>query len=128
MNDKNDNMPEFEQDPIRVKIDENMNGTDIGQFTATDRDSGMNARLIYTIAYQYPLEPPNMFAINQTTGWLRTEGPIDFEAIESVLLVIKATGRPVNSHHSSNVSRPLPYTYPLCSQIKLLVIRPYMVR
>ena len=88
--DVNDNPPEFTKVLYNGRVNEGETaGTAVIQVTASDRDSGSNAELTYSI-------PSNAlkkrFSINAKTGWITTNVTLDREDQASYSFVVYATG------------------------------------
>ena len=66
-------------------------GREVGKVSATDRDSGSNGDVRYTLLYTVDVN--SKFAVNERTGSITTAGPLDFEQIQQHILYIKATDR-----------------------------------
>ena len=96
--DENDNQPMIETtEPLM--IDEEMDDNAIvGQVTATDRDSGLNGQIQFSIVSNIGR---NLFTINASTGIVRTTAVLDREALENLfappdseqVLVVQAEDR-----------------------------------
>uniref|UniRef100_W5N2X3 Cadherin-12 n=1 Tax=Lepisosteus oculatus TaxID=7918 RepID=W5N2X3_LEPOC len=87
--DINDNVPEFQNEPYVATIAEMCpTGTTVIQVTATDADDpsyGNNARLIYSILQGQPY-----FSVEPTTGTIVTSWPdMDREAKEQHLVIVQ---------------------------------------
>ncbi|CAI9730365.1 cadherin EGF LAG seven-pass G-type receptor 2 isoform X1 [Octopus vulgaris] len=94
--DINDNDPEFFNnylEPVTENIPAN---TSIRQIQAFDRDSGLNAELVYRIV-QRPAYLP--LTINPKTGWIRTTAVLDRENSTSYTFSVEAkdSGKPPRS-------------------------------
>ncbi|KAK3100154.1 hypothetical protein FSP39_015442 [Pinctada imbricata] len=87
--DINDNPPEFEQDPVILTRRENLPmGHVIYTFTATDRDSGPNGTVQYTIESQRP--DKGYLTVDPNTGKLSIAKSIDYEETRQLSLTVKA--------------------------------------
>lgn len=94
--DCNDNPPAFTNTAIVRQIRECIPiNTPIVTVTAEDPDSGINGKIAYAISKQEPEDPqhPGLlhFQINQKTGVILTQLPIDREAVDTFRLTVVAT-------------------------------------
>ncbi|XP_025919928.1 protocadherin Fat 1-like [Apteryx rowi] len=96
LNDINDNPPVFST-LIRtnLSVPENAGLLDLGLFSATDLDIGVNALISYSLQDDFA----GMFHINSSTGKLMTKQSLDREMMDSYELKIIATdsGKPSQS-------------------------------
>ncbi|XP_053958053.1 cadherin-related tumor suppressor-like [Anastrepha ludens] len=75
--DENDNAPQFTNSTFTFSIAENEPADSfVGKLTATDRDIGRNAELIYTLATQ-----EQDFTIDMRNGFIKTLHPFDREEL-----------------------------------------------
>ncbi|CAL1540134.1 unnamed protein product [Lymnaea stagnalis] len=92
--DVNDNTPVFDQDPVIIRtIAENTPEHQvIHKFIATDRDSGINGTVRYSIeSYSGPNEGLGpYFDIDRLSGELSVAGPIDYETVKQISVIVKA--------------------------------------
>ncbi|XP_062887118.1 cadherin-like protein 26 isoform X2 [Mobula hypostoma] len=91
--DINDNSPKFKQDVYKVDILESTYpGTSVFRIKAEDPDeiSSGNGRVSYSIMSQDPKKPSNMFRIDENNGTIFLQKCLDYEAIKSYSLIIKA--------------------------------------
>ncbi|XP_045140670.1 protocadherin beta-13 [Echinops telfairi] len=80
--DTNDNAPEFEQPLYRVQVPEDSPiGSLIARVSATDRDTGANGEISYSL-FQVSEEIGNTFEVNPMTGEIRLNKQLDFETIQ----------------------------------------------
>ncbi|XP_040820259.1 protocadherin beta-7-like [Ochotona curzoniae] len=88
--DINDNAPEFEQSVYRVQVPENSTtGSVVVTVSATDLDTGSYGEVVYTLFY--PTERVlQTFQINSASGHLLLKAQLDYEAIQTYTLTIKA--------------------------------------
>ncbi|EDV25061.1 uncharacterized protein TRIADDRAFT_25152, partial [Trichoplax adhaerens] len=87
--DANDNSPVFNPNVYSTSINESVPiGTKVVTVKANDRDQGANAQITYSIvtsAYS------NWFAINSTTGMIKTVDQLDYDVTKKVDLIIQAS-------------------------------------
>ncbi|NXE25021.1 CELR3 protein, partial [Ardeotis kori] len=96
VNDINDNPPVFSAlIQTNLSAPENAASLDLGIFSATDRDIGVNALISYSLQDDFS----GMFHINSSTGKLVTKKSLDRETMDSYELKIIATdsGKPSRS-------------------------------
>ncbi|KAI8798258.1 protein dachsous, partial [Biomphalaria glabrata] len=92
--DVNDNAPVFDQDPVIIRtIAENTPKNQvIHKFIATDRDSGVNGTVRFSIE-TYSGKDEGLgpyFDINPSTGEMYISGLIDYEAVKQISVMVKA--------------------------------------
>lgn len=96
--DANDNSPMFDKIDYKFKIEENLEpGTEIGQVSATDKDSGDFGKINY-ILKGFGSEN---FYVNKTTGFLYVRHGVDFEQQSMYSLTVAAIdggGRETNAY------------------------------
>lgn len=86
--DINDNYPIFIEDKDEIHIPENMAvGQEVYFARATDRDSGSNRTVFYTLSYN----PDNSFRISDTTGVIYLNKPISSEPVSVISMEVTAT-------------------------------------
>ncbi|KAM9468396.1 protocadherin-16 [Clarias gariepinus] len=93
--DENDNSPRFTQERAFLAVRENLPaGSGFGRVPATDRDAGLNSRLIYRL-----LHPDRHFQINSHTGEISTRLALDREHQSSyqLVVVVQDSGTPPRS-------------------------------
>ncbi|KAM8897984.1 protocadherin-16 [Spinachia spinachia] len=93
--DENDNSPRLSQERVFLAVKENLlAGTGFGRVSATDRDTGLNARLTYRL-----LHTNRHFQINSQTGEISTRHALDREQQSShqLVVVIQDGGTPPRS-------------------------------
>ena len=83
--DANDNPPILTNGPLTVSIEENLSAQPGPQFSATDADTGINARIIFSIS------EPSIVSINQDTGMVTLNGPFNFEDTDVYNFTVTAT-------------------------------------
>ena len=85
--DVNDNAPKFEQDPVIIpSVAENTSPAHvIHTFMATDRDSGPNGSVLYSIETYSGKELGEgpYFDIDRQTGDLYVDGELDYEKVRA---------------------------------------------
>ncbi|XP_062943945.1 protocadherin gamma-B2 isoform X9 [Cynocephalus volans] len=88
--DANDNPPVFSQVVYRVTLRENVPlGFSVLQVTATDRDEGTNADIIYSF-HNVDERVEHFFNLDKRTGEITTKDDLDFEIANSYTLSIEA--------------------------------------
>ncbi|XP_037298244.1 cadherin-related tumor suppressor-like [Manduca sexta] len=86
--DVNDNYPIFIEDKDEIHIPENMAvGQEVYFARATDRDSGSNRTIFYTLSYN----PDNNFRISDKTGVIYLNKPITNEPSSVIFVEVTAT-------------------------------------
>ena len=86
--DVNDNAPIFNNSNFVVSINENTSsGVVITTITASDADSGNNAKIEYSFGYTQTF---NLFTIERFTGSIRTKAPLNYEQKTSYDVLIVA--------------------------------------
>lgn len=96
--DRNDNTPIFDKSKYWADIYENATiGTSILEVHATDQDPGDNGKVTYSI--DRPNDSDEVFKIDNKTGVIRLNKPLDFETTPYYKIIAKATdgGQPSNS-------------------------------
>ncbi|XP_059218267.1 cadherin-99C [Stomoxys calcitrans] len=84
--DINDKNPEFDEStlPYVFQVDEGRENSFVGIVHATDADEGINAEITYSIPQDIP------FAINGTSGEIRTSSALDYEKQNEYRFVVTA--------------------------------------
>ena len=104
--DFNDNTPEFERDQYEVSVPESVPvNTQLLQLTASDADTGNNARLTYRL-----IDPPGrLFGVFPNSGWLYLRGELDRETDDQYRLKVQVTdnGTPTRTASSTVLVRVL---------------------
>ena len=96
--DVNDNAPFFTQAPTIAQVAENSaSGFVVAQYIASDRDSGANAEIVYSLAPSVGSVP---FSIDTKSGVLTVNGSVDFETTQSYMVDVTAR----NPESSQSVS------------------------
>lgn len=89
--DVNDNQPIFNQSRYFASVAENATiGTSVLQVFATDTDAGNNGRITYSINRRQS-DRDSVFVIDQLTGVISVNRPLDFETKEVHELVVVAS-------------------------------------
>lgn len=104
--DHNDNPPVFEKAESVVSVKEDLPvNSQLLQLTATDADTGNNARLTYRL-----IDPPGkLFGIFPNSGWLYLKDSLDRETTDQYRLTVEVTdnGTPSQSARARAVVRVL---------------------
>ncbi|XP_066251478.1 cadherin-99C isoform X2 [Euwallacea similis] len=82
--DINDKNPEFVGDPYLFHVKEGLGKTSVGVVKAVDADEGINAFVTYFIPNNLP------FSIDNETGEIRTNRPLDYEKQKNFQFVVTA--------------------------------------
>ncbi|XP_050294063.1 cadherin-99C isoform X2 [Anthonomus grandis grandis] len=82
--DINDKNPEFIGDPYLFHVKEGLKKTLVGFVKAVDADEGINAKITYFIPSGFP------FDIDNETGEIRTNRPLDYETQKNYQFVVTA--------------------------------------
>ncbi|MGH0161647.1 UNVERIFIED_CONTAM: hypothetical protein FKN15_041317 [Acipenser sinensis] len=105
--DSNDHVPQFPEDPVTIVIPENMvAGSSIYTFQAVDKDgSGPNSDIHYSILQQWPTNDENL-ALDPVTGVVTLGKSLDREVTPSLLLIVQAVDQALNvsQRRSSSVT------------------------
>ena len=89
--DANDNAPSFSKSLYKVRVVENTpHGTFIIRLNATDIDEGTNAEIVYSFINQDGDDKSSVFNIDQDTGEIRVQGPLDFEETNAFEIHVQA--------------------------------------
>lgn len=98
MEDRNDNAPEFDANPIRLSVPENVAvGVPLFAAFARDRDSGAAGRVRYSLSLgssssaESSTTETGFFAIDATAGLLSLTSSLDYETSQRHTLVITAS-------------------------------------
>ena len=84
--DVNDNDPRFSLKKYFFQVTENKsNRTFVGQVSATDRDAGLNAKIVYSL-----VSPSPQFVLDPDTGVIRTNQVLDREVEAFYDLMVEA--------------------------------------
>ncbi|XP_052280093.1 protocadherin Fat 1-like isoform X4 [Dreissena polymorpha] len=87
--DENDNAPKFNQDLYTVTISESINvNSTVAQVSATDKDLGKNAEIVYTI-----VSNTDHFSINPSNGIIKVNKPLDREKYPVYQVLVRASDR-----------------------------------
>ena len=88
--DENDNAPKFADQPSTIHTSENVTaGSEIGQCSATDEDSGENGHVTFSIDSQTPFEDL-AFEVDPVTCMIKTRRKLDRERADLYKLIIRA--------------------------------------
>lgn len=99
--DENDNPPVFNQTEYHASLPEDAPVTSaVCQVHATDLDLGDNGRITYEINRRQS-DPNEVFSINQTSGVVYLNKPLDYEAQAFHELIVSATDNGAQPEHSS---------------------------
>ncbi|KAL1505298.1 hypothetical protein ABEB36_004893 [Hypothenemus hampei] len=82
--DINDKNPEFVDDTFLFHVKEGTQNTSVGFVKAVDADEGRNGLVSYTIPSELP------FSIDNETGEIRTNRPLDYESQHNYQFVVTA--------------------------------------
>ncbi|GFR71800.1 cadherin-related protein [Elysia marginata] len=93
--DKNDNEPKFTQPSYTFTVQETFGtGKVVGKLTATDKDTGRNADIRYSMIFAKRYERgKDLFAIDQFTGEITIISPLQFDAGKTFHAVVEAQDR-----------------------------------
>uniref|UniRef100_A0A2I3SRM1 FAT atypical cadherin 1 n=1 Tax=Pan troglodytes TaxID=9598 RepID=A0A2I3SRM1_PANTR len=87
LEDVNDNAPEFSADPYAITVFENTEpGTLLTRVQATDADAGLNRKILYSLIDS----ADGQFSINELSGIIQLEKPLDRELQAVYTLSLKA--------------------------------------
>ncbi|XP_058145854.1 LOW QUALITY PROTEIN: protocadherin Fat 1 [Dasypus novemcinctus] len=87
LEDVNDNAPEFSAEPYTVSVFENTEpGALLARVQATDADAGLNRKISYSLIDS----ADGQFSINELSGILRLEKPLDRELLAVYTLTLRA--------------------------------------
>ncbi|KAJ3592106.1 hypothetical protein NHX12_007235 [Muraenolepis orangiensis] len=79
--DFNDNSPVFDQSSFSVSLPEDSPvGTVMLDLNAVDADEGSNGEVVYGFGKQVPFEIRELFRVDEKSGRLTLQRPVDFEA------------------------------------------------
>ncbi|XP_072240912.1 protocadherin-23 [Leuresthes tenuis] len=99
--DENDNPPVFSQTEYHASVHENAPlRSVVCQVHATDRDLGDNGRITYEINRRQS-DPNSVFSIDETTGLVYLNKPLDFETQAFHELIINARDNGAQPEYSS---------------------------
>ncbi|XP_061626478.1 protocadherin-23 isoform X1 [Phyllopteryx taeniolatus] len=101
--DENDNPPVFNRTEYQASVAENAPvGSSVCRVHATDRDQGDNARVSYEINRRQS-NPDDFFSVDETTGMVFLNKPLDFEAQAFHELIVTARDNGVQPESSSTL-------------------------
>ncbi|XP_015246288.1 PREDICTED: protocadherin-23 [Cyprinodon variegatus] len=99
--DENDNLPVFNQSEYHTSVREDAPvGSVISQVLASDHDLGDNSRITYEINRRQS-DPNHIFSINETSGLIYLNKPLDFEAHPFHELIVSARDNGAQPEYSS---------------------------
>uniref|UniRef100_A0A3B3YZ12 Protocadherin-16 n=1 Tax=Poecilia mexicana TaxID=48701 RepID=A0A3B3YZ12_9TELE len=99
--DENDNPPVFNQSEYHSSVREDAPiGSIVSQVLASDRDLGDNSRITYEINRRQS-DPNHVFSINETTGFIYLNKPLDFEIQPFHELIVRARDDGTQPEYSS---------------------------
>ncbi|XP_059190480.1 protocadherin-23 [Centropristis striata] len=99
--DENDNPPVFNQTEYHASVSEDAKVMSaVCQVHATDSDLGENGQITYEINRRQS-DPNEVFSINQTSGVVYLNKPLDYETQAFHELIISATDNGAQPEHSS---------------------------
>ncbi|XP_003756688.2 protocadherin beta-2-like [Sarcophilus harrisii] len=93
ISDVNDNPPMFSERTYKVCLQENNSpALHIGSVSASDRDSGINAKVTYSLLPPEPDDLPlfSYISINSDNGYLYALRSLDYEAIQAFQFTVRA--------------------------------------
>ncbi|XP_059170112.1 cadherin-23-like [Physella acuta] len=99
--DVNDNSPVFKEGLYTLNVSENVSSYQFPAITATDRDSGDNKLITYSLSGA----TSNLFSINNETGVVSLRGALDYETNTQYVFLVSATdhGSPPRSSQTQLV-------------------------
>ncbi|XP_078660403.1 protocadherin Fat 4-like isoform X2 [Branchiostoma floridae x Branchiostoma belcheri] len=101
--DENDNSPTFTVDTYEAALPENAAPGDVvTQVTATDRDSGTNGEIIYSIVFASS-DGKDKFSISPSDGNITVSGSLDADTVESYVVVVMAADQGTASRVSTAI-------------------------
>lgn len=120
VSDINDNTPEFVNSPYSVTIAESLSGgSSVVHISATDKDLGTNAEIVYTLVTVTPTVGLTQFELDSDSGLLRTKPvSLDYETVKSYTFEVSASDK---GSPPKTVSPALPAAVCLSSWTSLLV-------
>ncbi|XP_023190165.1 protocadherin-23 [Xiphophorus maculatus] len=99
--DENDNPPVFNQSEYHSSVREDAPiGSIVSQVLASDSDLGDNSRITYEINRRQS-DPNHVFYINETTGFIYLNKPLDFEIQPFHELIVRARDDGAQPEYSS---------------------------
>ena len=111
--DENDNIPRFDTVGVLDITEERSVGTQVGQVTASDDDSGENAMVSYSFVQS---STENYFTINSNTGEIITADTLDRELLVQENLFLPPLSQITFQVQATDMGNP-----PLFSQIDITV-------
>lgn len=99
--DANDNRPEFDNVTLSVKVEENATVGDVITWVhATDKDSGLNGAVWYSLSNNSLTMDNDVFGINCQTGEVFVKESLDFERQTIYVLFVTASDRGQDSQNA----------------------------
>ncbi|KAM8798904.1 uncharacterized protein ACNFOS_007629 [Eudromia elegans] len=90
LSDVNDNAPVFAQASYTLVLRENEPaGTSVGRVSATDADTGENARVSYALVPPAP-GAPSFVSVDAESGTVRMLRPLDYEEVRAFQVAVRA--------------------------------------
>ena len=111
--DENDNSPQFNPIDMLAIAEEQPTGTPVGQVTATDADSGVNAEIVYSFVQS---STQTYFTIDASTGEITTASTLDRELLVQENLFLPPASQIIFQVQATDRGSP-----PLFSQIDVTV-------
>ena len=111
--DENDNVPQFDTVGVLEITEEEPAGTGVGQVTASDDDSGENARISYSFVQS---STENYFTINSNTGEIATANTLDRESLVQENLFLPPSSQITFQVQATDMGNP-----PLFSQMDVTI-------
>lgn len=95
MSDINDNTPEFINSPYSATVAESLSGgSSVVHISATDKDFGTNAEIVYKLVTATPTAGLTQFQLDSDSGLLRTNPvSLDYEAVKSYTFEVSASDK-----------------------------------
>uniref|UniRef100_A0A3B5RE78 Cadherin domain-containing protein n=1 Tax=Xiphophorus maculatus TaxID=8083 RepID=A0A3B5RE78_XIPMA len=89
--DANDNIPSFSQSLYKVSVKENAPlGTPVIKLNATDKDEGINGKILYSFIKRGNTDPTNIFDLHSETGEITLKGNLDYEETRAYEIRVQA--------------------------------------
>ncbi|XP_027864167.1 protocadherin alpha-2-like isoform X7 [Xiphophorus couchianus] len=89
--DANDNIPSFSQSLYKVSVKENAPlGTPVIKLNATDKDEGINGKILYSFIKRGNTDLTNIFDLHSETGEITLKGNLDYEETHAYEIRVQA--------------------------------------